>query len=74
MFTIREARMGESGLIVHLTNPFDAYHLLGQAFFCGCEFIVFSTYTIFTNLDYTFPAPGHMHSLLYHFLEPEDEE
>ncbi|KAE8813443.1 Auxin-induced protein 5NG4 [Hordeum vulgare] len=74
MFTSREARMGGSGLIVHFTNLFDAYHLLIQAFFCGCEFIVFSTYNIFTNLDYTFPTLGHMHSFCYHFPEPEDEE
>ncbi|KAE8819160.1 Auxin-induced protein 5NG4 [Hordeum vulgare] len=74
MFTIREAHMGGSGLIVHFTNPFDAYNLLGRAFFYGCEFNAFSTYNIFTNLDYTFPTLGHMHSLCYHFSEPGDGE
>ncbi|KAE8813074.1 Auxin-induced protein 5NG4 [Hordeum vulgare] len=74
MFTIREARMGGCGLIVHFINSFYAYHLLGQAFFCGCKFIAFSTYNIFINFGYTFPTPGHMHSLRYHFSEPEYDE
>ena len=69
MFTIREARMGGMGLSVHFTNPYDAYHLLGRAFFCECEFIAFSAYNVFTNLDYTFPTRGNMHSLRYHFEE-----
>jgi hypothetical protein len=73
MFTIREARIGGSGLIVRFTNPFDAYHLLGRSFFCGCEFIAFSTYNIFSQLDYVFPTPGHMHSLVLP-NPPEDEE
>ena len=63
--------MGGSGLIVRFTNPFDAYHLLGQVFFCGCEFIAFTTYNIFTNLYSTFPTPGHMHSLPYNMPEEE---
>ena len=71
MFQIEEARMGGSGLIFRFTNPFDAYHILGQVFFCGCEFIAFTTYNIFTNLDSTFPTPGHMHSLPYNMLEED---
>src|SRR3954471_754142 len=71
-FTIREARIGGMGLIVHFTKTFDAYHLLGKAFFCGCEFIAFSAYNIFTNMDYTFPTKYIMHALLYHFPAVEE--
>ncbi|KAE8770649.1 Auxin-induced protein 5NG4 [Hordeum vulgare] len=73
-FTITEARIGGTGLIVHFTNPFDAYHLLAQAFFCGYEFIAFSAYNIFTNLDYTFPTKENMHTLRYHFSVDDNEE
>jgi hypothetical protein len=34
----------------HFTNMFDAYYLLGQVFWCGCEIIAFTTYNIFTDL------------------------
>lgn len=73
MFSIEEIRMGGSGLKVHFTNPFDAYHLLGQAFWCGCEYIAFTMSNIFTNWDDTFPTPNHMHALPYLFPD-EDEE
>ncbi|KAE8770160.1 Auxin-induced protein 5NG4 [Hordeum vulgare] len=66
--------MGGTSLIVQFTNSFDAYHLLGQAFFCGCEFIAFSAYNIFTNLDYTFPTKDNTHALRYHFATEDNEE
>ncbi|KAE8794389.1 Auxin-induced protein 5NG4 [Hordeum vulgare] len=37
------------GLFTTFTNRYDAHHLLGQVFWCGCEFIAFTTYNIFTN-------------------------
>ena len=37
------------GLVVHFTNRFDAYYLLGKVYWCGCEFIAFTTYNIFTT-------------------------
>ena len=52
------------GLIVRFTNSLDAYNLLGRVFWCGCEFIAFTTYNIFTDLDSIFPN-GSMHTLLY---------
>ena len=52
------------GLIVRFTNHFDAYHLLGRVFWCGCEFIPFTTYNIFTDVDNIFPN-GSMHTLPY---------
>jgi hypothetical protein len=52
-------------LIVHVarfSNPFDAFHLLGQIYWCSCEFIAFTTYNIF-------PARDNMHTLPYNFDE-----
>ncbi|KAE8807259.1 Auxin-induced protein 5NG4 [Hordeum vulgare] len=51
MFTIDESRMGGTGMTVRFRNPYDAYHLLGRVWFGGCEFICFTTYNIFTDLD-----------------------
>ncbi|KAE8803239.1 Auxin-induced protein 5NG4 [Hordeum vulgare] len=62
------------GLIVHLTNRFDAYHLLGKVYWCGCEFIAFTTYNIFTNFESIFPARDRMHSLPYHLGDNGLEE
>jgi len=60
------------GLYVTFTNPYDAYHLLGQVFWCGCEFIAFTTYNIFTNFHHIFPEPKDMHTLPYQM--PEEDE
>jgi hypothetical protein len=43
-------------LTVTFTNPFDAFDLLGQVFFCGCESIFFTAYNIFTNYESIFPT------------------
>ena len=48
MFILEEVRMGGSGLKVTFTNPYDAYHLIGQAFWCGAEYISFTVCTPFT--------------------------
>ncbi|KAE8815878.1 Auxin-induced protein 5NG4 [Hordeum vulgare] len=52
------------GLIVRFTNSVDAYNLLGRVFWCGCEFIAFTPYNIFTDLDSIF-RNGSMHTLPY---------
>jgi hypothetical protein len=54
-------------ILAYFTNPYDTYSLLGQVFWCGCEFIVFTTYNIYTNYDAIFPTPNQMHTLPYHF-------
>ncbi|CAM0954414.1 unnamed protein product [Alopecurus aequalis] len=56
-------------LTVTFRNPFDAHRLLGQVFWCGCEFIAFTTYNIFTNYESIFPTVNQMHSLPYNFDE-----
>jgi hypothetical protein len=76
MFQLEEYLDGNSshmiGLYVTFTNRFDAYHLLGEVFWCGCEFIAFTNYNIFTNFNVIFPNPGNMHCLPY--IMPEDDE
>ena len=58
-------------LLAHFTNPFDAYHLLGKVYRCGCEFIAFTTYNIFTDLESIFPTVNRMHTLPYNLGEEE---
>ncbi|KAE8773787.1 Auxin-induced protein 5NG4 [Hordeum vulgare] len=60
------------GLLAHFTNRLDAYFLLGKVFWCGCEFIAFTTHNIFTNYDNIFPSHEAMNTLPY--IYPEDEE
>jgi hypothetical protein len=76
MFELEKYYDGNSGnvigLFVTFTNRFDAHHLLGQVFWCGCEFIAFTNYNIFTNFYAIFPTPGNMHCLPY--IMPEDEQ
>ncbi|CAM0946844.1 unnamed protein product [Alopecurus aequalis] len=75
MFRIEEI-CGNGGLVIGLvanfTNRFDAYHLIGHGFYCGCEFIAFTGFNIFTNFDNIFPATNAMHSL--RDLVPIEEE
>ncbi|CAM0954225.1 unnamed protein product [Alopecurus aequalis] len=56
------------------TNRFDAYYLRGQVFWCGCEFIAFTTYNIFTDVDNIFPVRNRMHNLPYYLGENGKEE
>ncbi|KAE8799751.1 Auxin-induced protein 5NG4 [Hordeum vulgare] len=42
-------------ILAHFTNPLDAFYLLGRAFWCGCEFIAFTTHNIFTDYDKSSP-------------------
>ena len=52
-------------IAVNFRNPFDAEHLLGQVFWCGCESIFFTICNIFTGTESMFPHPNQMHSLPY---------
>jgi hypothetical protein len=56
----------------YFTNPYDAYLLLGQVFWSGCEFIVFTTY-IFTDFKAIYPAQNQMHTLPYQYDEDDEE-
>jgi hypothetical protein len=37
------------GLFVTFTNPYDAQYLLGQVYWCGCEFITFEGFHSIVN-------------------------
>jgi hypothetical protein len=52
-------------LMVTFSNPFDAYELLGELFWCGCECIFFTNYNIFTNCTSIFATKNHIHCLPY---------
>jgi hypothetical protein len=73
MFRVEEVcgprGIGIRAVLAHFTNPFDTFHLLGRAFWCGCEFIAFTTYNRFSNFNCIFPTPYRMHTLLYFINE-----
>ena len=52
-------------LLAHFTNTFDAFYLLGRVFWCGSEFIAFTTHNRFTEYNNIFPTATRMHTLLY---------
>ena len=43
-------------------------------YWCGCEFIAFTTYNIFTDFESIFPAHNRMHSLPYYVGDNDLEE
>jgi hypothetical protein len=60
-------------ILAHFTNTFDAFRLLGRVYWCGCDFIAFTTYNIFTNFNCILPAVNHMHTLPYpEYTVPEE--
>ncbi|KAE8799203.1 Auxin-induced protein 5NG4 [Hordeum vulgare] len=75
MFRLEEVRPNatttEIRVIANLTNIFDAYYLLGKVFWCGCEFIAFTTYNIFTDFDSIFPTRNGIHSFAYYIGEDD---
>ncbi|KAE8804830.1 Auxin-induced protein 5NG4 [Hordeum vulgare] len=75
MFRLEEVRPKSTtpaiGLIANFTNRFDAYYPLGKMFWCGCEFIAFTTYTDFDSI---FPTRNGMHNLPYYLGEDDMEE
>uniref|UniRef100_A0A453RQH8 Uncharacterized protein n=1 Tax=Aegilops tauschii subsp. strangulata TaxID=200361 RepID=A0A453RQH8_AEGTS len=77
MFRLEEvcpnSRTPPIGLTITFTDRFDAYYLLGKVFWCGCEFIAFTTHNIFTNFDCIFPTRDDMHNLPYYISEDDME-
>ena len=61
-------------LLAHFTNTFDAFYLLGRVFWCGCEFIAFTTHNIFTEYTNIFPTVSHMHTLPYPIGNASEEQ
>ncbi|KAE8786010.1 Auxin-induced protein 5NG4 [Hordeum vulgare] len=61
-------------LLENFTNRINIFYLLGKVFWCGCEFITFTTYTIFTDVESIFPTLNAMHSLAYYIGENGMEE
>ena len=49
-------------LLAHFTNTFDAFYLLGQVFWCGSEFIAFTTHNRFTEYTNIFPTATRIHT------------
>ncbi|KAE8801394.1 hypothetical protein D1007_22987 [Hordeum vulgare] len=78
MFRLEEplpnSRSLPTGPITNFANRFDAYHLLGKVFWCGCEYITFTIYTIFTDLDMIFSIRNVIHNLPYYLGENGMEE
>ncbi|KAE8782963.1 hypothetical protein D1007_43591 [Hordeum vulgare] len=52
-------------LLAHFTNRFDAFYLLGRVFWCGSEFIAFTTHNRSTEYNNIFPTAERMHTLPY---------
>ena len=77
MFHLDEHRANAScppaALVAHFTNRFDAYFLLGKVFWCGCEYISFTTFNIYTDIDSIFPTCNRMHTLPYYLGEEEED-
>ncbi|KAE8791600.1 Auxin-induced protein 5NG4 [Hordeum vulgare] len=73
MFHVEEVR-GMGAIVIGLTARFINClnsHFHDKVFWCGCEFIAFITYNIFTNLDNVFPTANDMHTLPYNTEEEE---
>ena len=61
-------------LLAHFTNTFDAFYLLGRVFWCGSEFIAFTTHNRFTDYNNIFPIVTHMHTLPYPIDNTPEEQ
>ena len=60
-------------ILAHFTNTFDAFYLLGRVFWCGCEFIAFTTHNMFTEYTNIFPTASGMHTLPYPIDNAQEE-
>ena len=60
-------------LLAHFTNTFDAFYLLGRVFWCGSEFIAFTTHNRFTEYN-IFPTAMRMHTLPYPIDNAPEEQ
>ncbi|KAE8785012.1 Auxin-induced protein 5NG4 [Hordeum vulgare] len=61
-------------LLSQFTNTFDAFYLLGLVFWCGCEFIAFTTHNMFTKYTNIFPTASRMHTLSYPIDNAPEEQ
>ena len=61
-------------LLAHFTNTFDAFYLLGRVFWCGSEFIAFTTHNRFTEYNNIFPTATRMHTLPYPIDNAPEEQ
>ncbi|XBI16205.1 hypothetical protein VPH35_058504 [Triticum aestivum] len=61
-------------LLAHFTNTFDAFYLLGRVFWCGREFIAFTTHNMFTKYTNIFPTASRMHTLPYPIYSAPEEQ
>ena len=61
-------------LLAHFTNTFDAFYLLGRVFWCGSEFIAFTTHNRFTEYTNIFPTMTRMHTLPYPIDNAPEEQ
>ena len=61
-------------ILAHFTNPFDAFYLLGHVFWCGCEFIAFTTHNRLTEYNNIFPTMTRMHTLPYPIDNSPEEQ
>ena len=61
-------------LLAHFTNTFDAFYLLGRVFWCGSEFIAFTTHNMFTEYTNIFPTASRMHTLPYPIDNAPEEQ
>ena len=61
-------------LLAHFTNTFDAFYLLGRVFWCGFEFIAFTTHNRFTEYNNIFPTATRMHTLSYPIHNAPEEQ
>ncbi|KAE8778106.1 Auxin-induced protein 5NG4 [Hordeum vulgare] len=78
MFCLEEMRPNassrETALLANFTNRSDAFYLLKKVFWCGCEFIAFTTYNIFIDVESIFPTVNTMHNLPYYIGENDMED
>ncbi|KAE8781273.1 Auxin-induced protein 5NG4 [Hordeum vulgare] len=63
-----------TGLVVNFTNRFDVYYVSSKVFWCGCEFIAFTTYNILMDVESLFLTSNDMHGLPYYLGENDMEE
>ena len=61
-------------LLAHFTNTFDAFYLLGRVFWCGSEFIAFTTHNRFTEYNNIFRTATRMHTLPYPINNAPEEQ
>ena len=61
-------------LLAHFTNTFDAFYLLGWVFWCGSEFIAFTTNNRFMEYNNIFPATTRIHTLPYPIDNATEEQ